>query len=240
MVFLSSWHDPCFYWPTLPPQSFFRSGVNYISTNRGGLRWGNASRVGRIINEMGLGRCVRGSEGKQWKREEDGRGAGPRPAHSTAILSPPVLFHLLYCSPHRRRNMGGCLYRVMMRPTPTLVRRFLAPALAVADPAVDVVGVHIRTGDAHMHGKEPLTLTNTTFTEDKYWACAAARAAALQAAYANASALASRAGATPRPVKYLFVTDSLAYKQAAEAHFGPDKLLTTDTVPIHIAKMQLM
>ena len=42
-----------------------------------------------------------------------------------------------------------------------------------------------------------------------------------------------------RDVKYLFVTDSIDYKRAATEYFGPNKLITTDTEPIHVAKMQL-
>ena len=113
-----------------------------------------------------------------------------------------------------------------MRPTAAAVERFRTPALAVLDPSVDVVAVHVRTGDLSMHGREKLTFGNDTW-RNKYWECAGWREGDLR----NASR-------DLRPVKYLFVTDSLDYKEAAQAHFG-DKLLTTDTVPIHIAKMQV-
>ena len=55
--------------------------------------------------------------------------------------------------------------------------------------------------------------------KNKYWECAAWREAELRTTSNGA-----------RPVKFLFVTDSLDYKLAAAEHFG-DKLLTTDTVP---------
>lgn len=142
----------------------------------------------------------------------------PLPLHATL---PPILR-----APRRGRlYMGGCLYRALLRPTKATVERFRAPALAVLDPAIDVVAVHVRTGDPSMHGREKLTFDAETW-KNKYWECAAWREADLRNTSNGA-----------RPVKFLFVTDSLDYKLAAAEHFG-DKLLTTDTVPIHIAKMQ--
>ena len=41
------------------PPEFFSANVNFIATNRGGLRWGKAERIERIQNTSGLGKCVR-------------------------------------------------------------------------------------------------------------------------------------------------------------------------------------
>lgn len=69
------------------------------------------------------------------------------------------------------------MYRALLRPRPVVVERFRDQALAVLEPSYDVVAVHVRAGDNVMHGKEKLVITNTTWTDDKYWACAAKREA---------------------------------------------------------------
>ena len=78
-------------------------------------------------------------------------------------------------------------------------------------------------GDSVMAGKEKIA---PDFS-DTYWTCAEKRRGEMMDESGN------------RTVKYFLVTDSSLYKKEVFQHYGADRMVITDTDPVHIAKMQL-